>query len=457
MRKCMRCCCIVLLVGLLHRVASIETVLAVPAQQYCADADASVDFHLKACVSIDRSVRREPSFAPCPSGTQLRGRDCIGGMRVPPELGCPETYNINSAQKCVRADAYVPPAVVCPECFRLTRTVESKTVLCTQHKYVDPVYSQPGEEGCSDPAECAVEVDCPDGYRLRRRRDHGMSGAGGSWTCVSRVVVPPDSRHTCLSSFSWSPTLAGCLQLSQIDPKPQCPWPNAAVDTRGDPGTPRFWYDAESGMCLSHYVPAETPQCSPGWALENPYHPYCYRKRFAPFLYDCGNAEGFTFKWDNETDLAMCEYRFPSERFEDISASYQSRRDVLNRGWLRLSRPTSYQVAEAYARSQEETEAWQQLPGPPRRLDEGDDDIDLDTFLDTVRNDVVLGQASRGSSPPTSSHEGAVEFRLQKRERNRGGAHQRHALLPSWSPTRGTVTSRFDQRNPFYFAHRTHV
>lgn len=92
--------------------------LVVPARPSCSEKSASIDFVLRRCVLIDHLQKRIPDFAPCPPGTTLEGRNCVGTVETDFELGCPLKFSLNDNGMCVRGETYSPPKVVCPEGYK---------------------------------------------------------------------------------------------------------------------------------------------------------------------------------------------------------------------------------------------------------------------------------------------------------------------------------------------------
>lgn len=95
------------------------TRLVVPARISCSEKSAYVDFAVMRCVSINRLERRMPHFAPCPEGTELEGRHCVGFLTTDPESSCPRNFLLNDDGICIRGEAYKPPNLVCPNEYKL--------------------------------------------------------------------------------------------------------------------------------------------------------------------------------------------------------------------------------------------------------------------------------------------------------------------------------------------------
>lgn len=279
--------------------------LIVPARPLCSDRAAYVDLALKRCVSINHHERTMPNFAECGEDSKLEGRYCVGLVATDFELGCPPKFLLNNEEKCVRGEAYSPPRLTCPPGYQLVRGRVGVDRTCVKRVFAEPIYQINNED---------VQVRCPNGYKVARRgggneelsaeskpeRKMGikknLNNHRKKPVCISHNIVPPQSKETCISRFRWSAKITGCLMVEARESQPQCPWPDTKIGIgRGDWATPEFVYDPSLKQCVASSSPALYPQCSPGWALEGLFKPYCYKKSYSALLYDCDNAEGFSF------------------------------------------------------------------------------------------------------------------------------------------------------------------
>lgn len=229
-------CFPVLLLLLLPRTTCLiwDKLVAVtlPARASCSDFTAQIDFALKRCVSIDHFWRQLPVFAPCPAGTSLGGRNCVGLVTSDFELACPLSHILNKDEICVRGETYSPPRVVCPPDYELIRARMGQDRVCIKRSFAKPIYQQ---------IDFNTEVHCPEGFRLRKKgedwpeetliQEEGINPiektkkhrardqSNHKHVCISHNIIPPATKDSCSTHFRWSIKVAGCLMLEARDPR----------------------------------------------------------------------------------------------------------------------------------------------------------------------------------------------------------------------------------------------
>eukprot|EP00914_Ancora_sagittata_P020148 GHVO01039925.1.p1 GENE.GHVO01039925.1~~GHVO01039925.1.p1 ORF type:complete len:404 (+),score=52.84 GHVO01039925.1:26-1237(+) len=330
-----------------------------------------------------------PFFEPCPNGTQLVGRYCVGPVYSEREKTCKMNYSPNLNGMCIKTIVYEPQQVpICPEGFALDTMVGQDNLdLCMRKVLTPPIVKCDGQHdndtlemcpnsnmlgsGQSEP-HLPLTFECPSGGRLRK-------SSKGIIQCIVETFVTPTYAKTCQKGYQYRPDFRGgvCMGLIVEAPSLACPKPSYQLGpSRGDLETPVYKWDRDRGVCVANMILADVKGCPTGYALTGKIgEHWCTRNYVEAYEFGCENAEGFMMA--NAT-TGICGIRYEGKFVG--GPNHQTKRATISGKRIRYKQ-TPDEVADAYGNYIEAKQKFRARQGL------GSPSLDFDAMRETGTGD----------------------------------------------------------------------